>query len=169
MVFLSIRVLHMLLAAVWLGSTVFVSLLLLPAVADAGPAGGAVMAALGRRGLVTIMAILSGVTVLTGIWLLWHFTNGFDPAISRGHASMAFSIGGAAGLVAAIIEGSVVGRSAKQLMALAAQSASLADDAARAAAAPKLAAIRQRLVSSSRIVLVLLVGALVLMSIGHYV
>src|SRR5262249_17912573 len=113
-VFLVLRAAHVLLAAMWFGSTVFVSELLVPALDAAGPSGGQIMGGLSRR-VTVYMAILAGTTVLTGIYLFWHFTGGFDPQVSATHAGRAFGVGGLAGLVAAIIGGSVVGRSANKL------------------------------------------------------
>src|SRR5205085_5066189 len=97
-------------AAIWLGATVFMSYVLMPTIESAGPAGGQIMIGLNRRGMVAFFASTAGMTVLTGIYLYWRFTGGFDPEISRSHAGLAFGIGGACGLVAAIIGGSVVGR-----------------------------------------------------------
>ena len=109
MVFLPIRVLHVLLAATWLGATVFTTFLLMPVVESMGAAGGQVMIGLNKRGLTAFFASMGGLTVLTGIYLYWRFTGGFDPAISRSNAGMAFGIGGVAGLLATIFGGAIVG------------------------------------------------------------
>src|SRR5437762_7997996 len=116
--FLSLRVLHVLLAAVWLGATVFTSILLMPVIEASGPAGGQLMVSLERKGLTPFFASLGGITVLTGFYLYWHFTGGFDPEVSRSHAGIAFGIGGVAGLLALIISGAVIGRSSKKVVAL---------------------------------------------------
>src|SRR5712671_5221036 len=116
--FLTMRVLHVLLAAVWIGATVFMSFLLMPVAEAAGSAGGQIMIGLNRKGLNAFFAATGGITVLTGIYLFWRFTGGFDPEISRSHAGMAFSIGGVVGVLAVIIGGSVVGRSASKVVRL---------------------------------------------------
>ena len=92
LLFLILRPVHVLLAATWLGSAVFISLMLMPTIESSGPSGGAVMLGLNRKGLVPFFASLAGLTVLTGIYLFWRFTGGFDPEISRSHAGMAFGI-----------------------------------------------------------------------------
>ena len=51
LVFLSVRALHVLLAATWIGMVAFVQLFLAPALDDVGPSGAALMTAMGRRGL----------------------------------------------------------------------------------------------------------------------
>ena len=87
--FLTLRVLHVLIAAVWVGATVFMTFLVMPAIEASGPAGGQVMMGLNRKGITAFFAALGGTTVLTGLYLFWRFTGGFDPAISRSHAGMA--------------------------------------------------------------------------------
>ena len=164
-IFLGLRVTHVLLAAIWFGSTVFVSELLVPALDAAGPAGGQVMGGLNRR-VTVYMAILAGTTVLTGIYLFWHFTGGFDPAVSATRAGRAFSSGGAAGLLAAIIGGSVVGRSANKLGPLMGQLATAKD---KTALMQEVNALRQRMKIGTRAVLLLQLIALVLMALGHYI
>ena len=48
--FLSIRAAHVLMAALWMGATVFSSTLVLPAVDATGPAGAQLMRRLNQRG-----------------------------------------------------------------------------------------------------------------------
>src|SRR5437763_9946864 len=50
-VYLSVRALHVLFGAIWLGMAVFASFFVMPAIQEAGPEGGKVMAILMRRGL----------------------------------------------------------------------------------------------------------------------
>ena len=168
MLFLSIRVLHVLLAGLWLGAVFFISTLLLPADDQAGPAGGQVMTVLVRRGLPAVMAALGGTVLVTGFYLFWRFTGGFDPAASASRAGMAFSTGALAGLIALIIGGSVVGRGAKKMAPLGEQAAA-APEPQRGALMNDIAAIRARVVVSSRIVLVLLLVAMATMALGHYI
>jgi hypothetical protein len=167
--FLSARVLHVLLGAAWLGAAVLVSLYLMPAVQDAGPEGGKVMAALAARRLDAYIASLAGLTVLTGFYLYWHFTNGFDPGISSTMGGRFFGIGGVLGLASAIIGGSVVARSIRKAVALMKQAAGAADAAARSSLMAQAEQCRRRAASGSRIVAVLLIVTIALMALGHYV
>jgi hypothetical protein len=168
MLFLTVRAAHVLLSAVWLGATALLTLFLMPAIAEAGPPGGQVMGALVRRNLSAFMASLGGLAVVTGFYLYYRFTGGFDPALSGTRAAMVFGTGGIAGLVALIVGGAVVSRAAKKMAALGARLSS-ATDTDRAAIAADLAATRSRAATASMIVLVLQVIAIVLMAIGHYV
>src|SRR5690242_10417092 len=94
MAFLTVRVLHVLLGGTWLGMAVVMSWVVMPALRDAGPPGGAVMAAIVKRGFTAIIASVSGLSVLTGLWLYWHFTNGFDPLIAGSMGARVFGVGG---------------------------------------------------------------------------
>ena len=169
MLFLGVRVVHVLLAAAWVGASVFTSYLLMPAVADAGPAGGQVMVSLNRKGIVPFFASVGGITALTGIYLYWRFTGGFDPAISRTNGGMAFGIGGLAGILATIVGGAVVGRSSKKMVEVMEQAMKLPDNAEKRALMQEAAVLRQRLSTFGTLVIVLQVVALAFMAVGHYI
>ena len=83
LLFLIIRPLHVLLAAIWIGSGVFMGIMLMPAIDASGPAGGAVMIGMNRKGLVPFFAALAGITVLTGIYLFWRFLSMMATRIKR--------------------------------------------------------------------------------------
>jgi len=167
-VFLAIRSLHVLLAAAWVGTIAFVTLFLLPALEQAGPAEPPLMSALGRRGIHAFIASMGGITVLTGMWLYWRFTGGFQPALSATMGARVFGAGGVAGIFALIFWGSIVGRAAKKLTTLGAQVAGL-PDSQRGGVMAEIVATRRRLNVWGKIVLALQVIALVCMAIGHYV
>jgi hypothetical protein len=168
MLFLTLRVLHVLLAAIWVGATVFVTYLLMPVVESSGPAGGQIMMGLSRRKMTPFFAVLGGTTVLTGIYLYWRFTGGFDPGISRSHAGLAFGIGGVAGIIAVVIGGSVVGRSANKVIDLMEQAMKL-PESQRGALIQQTGPLRQRMKSAGAVVLLMQVIALILMALGHYI
>ena len=160
---------HVLMAALWLGATGFVTFFLLPAFQDTGPAAGPVMGALLQRKLHVVMASLGGTTVVTGLYLYWRFTGGFDPALSGTRSAMVFGTGGIAGILAVILGAALVSRNAKRMAGLGARLVSMPDGPERARAAADMAAARQRAATAGRIVLVLQMIALALMVFGHYV
>jgi uncharacterized membrane protein len=166
--FLLLRAAHVLLAALWVGSMAFTTFFLMPAFQESGPAAGPVMAALVRRKFSVFMSAIGGTTVLTGFYLYYRFTGGFDPALSGSMGARVFGTGGLAGLAALIIGGAVVARNAKKMAAIGPRLAS-APDSERAALAADMAAARQRAATFSLVVIVLQVIAVVLMAIGHYV
>jgi hypothetical protein len=169
LMFLTIRAAHVAVAAVWIGSTVFNLFLLAPALDDSGAAGGQVMAHVNRRGLHIYMMTLGISTVLTGVYLLWRFTGGFDTGVIATHAGIAFGIGGAAGIAAGVIGGGVVGRSAAAMTGLMASAAGLPEGPAKGALFNQAASLKHRMNIGSRVVLALQASALVLMAVGHYV
>jgi len=167
--FLTIRAAHILVAALWIGSTVFMATLLMPAVDATGAAGGQLMARLQRRGFPIYMEVIGVTTVLSGLYLLWHFTGGFDPLVSTSHAGLAFGVGGVAGVLAGVIGGGVVGRSGKKLAQLSSSAMTIADDHVHRALLAEIASLKWRMRIGTRVVVGLQTTALVFMSVGHYV
>src|SRR5262245_16733379 len=166
--FLSLRAAHVLLAAIWVGATFFTSLLLMPVIEGSGPIGGQLMQNLEKKGMTAFFAALGGTTVLTGIYLYWRFTGGFDPEVSRSHAGMAFGLGGVAGILAVIIGGSVIGRSSRKVLALMEQMPK-ASDAQKAALMKEADALRGRMKTFGALVLLLQIIAVLTMAVGHYI
>ena len=165
--FLSVRVLHVLFGGIWIGAAVFLVYLLMPALKAAGPDAAKIIPPLGRR-VPTFMGVVSGMTVLTGLWLYWHFTDGFDPGLSSTVGARVFGTSGLLGLIAAIIGGSVVGRNMKRAAALQVE-IEKASPAARPALADQFARHRQKAARGGQIVAVLLTVTIMLMALGHYV
>jgi uncharacterized membrane protein len=169
LIFFLLRATHVLFAAVWIGSSVFTSGLLLPAIEKSGPSGGQVMTSINRRGLHLYMLSLGLTTVATGIYLLWRFTGGFDPAVGATHAGIAFGTGGAAGILAAIVGGAIVGRSAAKIQDIMGRLATVPDGPAKGALVSQATALRQKVKVASSIQIGLQTTALVLMAVGHYI
>jgi hypothetical protein len=167
--FLAVRALHVLLAAAWLGTTAFIYMFLSPTLDEVGPSSVTLVAAMGRRGLNALIASVGGLTVLTGFWLYWRFTGGFDPAASATMGARVFGAGGVAGLLALILSGAIVSRTAKKMTELAAKAGATTDAAQRTAITADVIALKRRLSVWGKTVLALQVVALVCMAIGHYV
>ena len=127
------------------------------------------MAALARRGMNTFMTIVGASTLVTGVYLLWRFTGEFDPVVVATRAGAAFAIGGFAGILAGIVGGGVVGRSAGKVAALMSRAASVPDARAQGPIIEEAAALRRRMKAGARVVLALQTAALVLMALGHYI
>src|SRR5580692_1511025 len=80
--FLSMRALHVVCAALWLGSVAMLGLFVMPAIDRLGANAGTVMTNLQQTGLNAFMGSIGGLTILSGFYLYWHFTAGFDPTLS---------------------------------------------------------------------------------------
>ena len=59
------------------------------------------MSAMERRGLVIFFSSIGGMTVLTGLYLYWHLTGGFDPSQSGTTEAKVFGAGGVLGIIVA--------------------------------------------------------------------
>lgn len=167
--FLALRAMHVLVAGLWIGSTVFMTMMLNPAVENAGASGGQVMMRINQRGIAAYMADLGFTTVATGLYLLWRFTGGFDLGVASTHAGLAFCVGGLSGILAGIVGGAAVGRTAAKIMATMTQAMSLGDGPAKGALMLQVAGLKRRAQRASRVVIALQATALVLMAVGHYV
>jgi len=165
--FVSLRAAHILLAALWLGAAFLLSMFVMPAVRDVGPAGGQLMVTLEKRKLHAFMALTAVLTVLTGIWLYWVFTAGLQTQVMFSPGGLAFGIGGLCGLSAMILGGAIMGRGMARMTAIGGQMAS-ASEAERASHMQEMAALRGRLSLASKFILLLMIVALLLMAVGHY-
>jgi len=169
LVFLVLRALHVLLAATWVGSTAFMVFFVMPAFKETGPAAGPMMGAIARKGLNPFMAVLGGLTVVSGFYLYWRLTGGFDPALSATHGAMVFGTGGIAGIVSLIIGGAVVGRNMKRMGELGGKASALPEGAERARLVGESHTARDRGLAGARLVLALQMIAVICMAVGHYV
>jgi hypothetical protein len=169
LLFLAVRVLHVLLAAAWLGSTALMVMFVFPSIRDTGPSAGPLASAIARRGLNAYMGVVGGLAVVTGFYLYWRVTGHFDPALSATRSAMVFGTGGICGLVAIILGGAVVGRNARKMGELGGKAMALPEGPERASLMKASNAALGRTLGAARIVLLLQVIALACMAIGHYV
>jgi len=105
-------------------------------------------------------------TVLSGLWMYWVFTHGFDSTIVAHGAGLALGIGGLCGIAAAVIGGAVIGRAAERAGKLSQQVAQLPDGEEREATMQSVTALQRRIATFSRLAVVLLVAALVAMTVA---
>ena len=167
--FLLMRVLHILLAAIWFGAAVAMMFFVIPAIRDAKQAGGAVMAGVQSRKYPQIMQSIAGLTVLTGFYLYWRFTGGFDPVLSASMGGRVFGTGAVAGILALILGATLVAGSMKKIGAAMAKAGSMPDGPEKMTLVASVAPLQARAELFGKIVIVLMVIAIVTMSIGHYV
>lgn len=168
-IYLLARVLHITLGAFWLGAMVFAAFFLMPAVAEAGPDGAKVMAGINRRQYMNILPIVALVNVVSGLWLYWRLTNGFDPAISRTPGAMVFGTGGLLAIVALHIGLTSVRKNMLKAGALMAKAGGMPDGDEKKALMAEAGARRMRAFRAAPVVAVLLLLTVALMAIGHYI
>lgn len=169
MAFVAIRLIHILFGAMWFSIAVFAALWLMPAVSQAGPDGMKVMAALQRRGYVALFPVLAVTTVLSGIWLYWRATGGFDPDLSRTHAGMAYGTGGVLAIIAIVLGVAIIAPAGKRMMAAGETLAKTSDGPERARLLATLGELRKRVATAGAISAVLLAVAITLMAIAPFI
>lgn len=165
---ITLRLLHVVLATFWVGTLIFIAVFLEPSVRAAGPAGGAVMQGLQQRGYFTVMPIVAIVAMLSGGWLLWIDSAGFDPVYMGSAKGIAYSTGALAALVAFAFGVTRVRGDSTRMGALGAELASLAAGAPRDAQMAEMGRLRERVKVGLRVVASLLFVAVVAMAVARY-
>lgn len=166
-VYLSVRMVHVLVGVFWAGAVFFSALFLDPAVREAGPEGGKVMGVLQRRGWMNMALTLGTLTVASGLYLMWVMSGHFAPAFMGSRTGILLSTGMLAGIVTL---GIGVGLSLPTSRKMAAVSARVASAGGPPAAEDlaELARLRGRMTLLLRVVAVLLLVAVVTMGLGPH-
>ena len=163
MEYASLVLIHVLFAILWAGGAIAVGLFVLPSVAEAGPAGGAVMAGMLKRRFPIVMTVSGALVVLSGIRL---FTlqplNGAWFGTAHG---ITLTLGAIAGLGAFVVGIFVQKPTAERMGALAGQIAAAGKPPTPEQAA-ELNALRAKLGKTAKVTAWHLIAAAVLMS-GH--
>lgn len=134
-----LRLVHVVLGAIWVGMMTFTTFFLMPAMMEAGPEGGKVMAALQRRRLMTVMPLIALLTIVSGVWLMARLY-GANAAFMSSPMGMSLMIGALAALLALLL-GVFVGRPAMARAAASTDPAEIGRLRARAAAVSRIAAL----------------------------
>lgn len=164
--YLWLRTLHIVIAALWVGSATLLTAFVGPTLRRT-PNGGEIMGGMMQRHFGLFMAAIGMITVLSGLWLYWSFTEGFSRSLVLSGPGIVFGIGGIAGVIAALVGGGIIGRHSARTVALARQMAQMPDGPDREAQAATISALTKRVAVASKVDAVMLLLALVLMSLGH--
>lgn len=165
---LLLRLIHVGFGALWVGMAVFTGLFLTPAIQDVGPDGGKVMAALQRRGIMTVLPVLALGTLLSGAWLYWRASVGLDSRFATSGIGLAFGIGGAVSLVAYVVGISVMRPSMMKAVALSQPAGPDTSESERQRRLAEAQRLRQRAAAAGRLVAGLLLVALAAMAVARY-
>lgn len=166
---LVLRVVHVLGGVFWLGSGLFTSLFLLPALAGSGADAGAVMAGLQRRRLFTVLPVVAVLTILSGLRLMWIGSGGFSPAYFESGMGLTFAISGALAILGFLFSLLVARPAMLRSGQLAASMGTVPAGPARDAISARIGVLQRRgaLSSFAAVGLVTLAGAG--MAVGRYV
>lgn len=163
-----LRLVHILGGIFWLGSGLFTTFFLLPALGRVGPGtAGPVMGALQQRRLFTVLPVVAMLTILSGLRLFQIVSAGFAPMYMSSRTGQTFLWSGIAA-VAAFLLSLVVARPAMvRAGQLGAAAASLPEDQ-RAGRLAEVDRLRRRSTLASIVAMVLLIGAAAGMAVARY-
>jgi uncharacterized membrane protein len=163
-----LRLIHILGGIFWLGSGLFTTFFLMPALTASGPAAAQVMSGLQQRRLFNVLPIVALLTIASGLRLMWITSAGFAPAYFASGTGRTFVWSGAAAILG-FLSSVVVARPATVRAMKLAASLGTAPDSAREAITARLARLR-RIATIASIVAVALVGlAAAGMAVARYV
>lgn len=165
---LVLRLIHILGGIFWLGSGLFTSLFLMPALAAAGPAAGQVMAGLQGRRLFTVLPIVALLTIASGLRLMWIMSAGFSPAYFASGPGRTFAWSGIAAILGFLISVAVARPVTLRVMKLM-ESLASAPENAREGITVRLAGLRRIAAAASIAAVTLVFFAAVGMAIARYV
>lgn len=164
---IALRVIHVLGGTFWAGSLLFMSFFLLPSLAEAGPAAGAVSAGLEKRKLLDWLPVVALLTVLSGLRLLMRASGGFGGAFFRTTQGEAYLVAAIAAILALVL-GLTVSRPAMNAAGrLVAQLPDAAPDA-RAGLMAQAAALRLKSAKAVRVIALLVLLSALVMSVARY-
>lgn len=162
------RLIHIVSGVFWAGTLIFMARFLFPAIAEAGPDGGRVVQGMAKRGFMQAIPASAMLTILSGIYLFWRASAGFDPAYMGSGPGITYSIGALSAIIALIIGGTVVRGSMMNTMAKS-QAATATEGTERERLLGEAQASRARAGSAGNLVAVLLGLTVICMAVGRYV
>ncbi len=163
-----LRLFHVIGGIFWVGVILFNAFFLGPAVREAGPDGGKLMAILVKRKLTVVMPIIGLLTIVSGVWLFYRASVGFSPEYMRSRHGMVYSLGGASAILALIIGGAVLAPALDKMGRLGAQMAQ-ASEGDRARLGAEMGALRGRLGVAGNLIASFAIVTAICMAIGRYV
>jgi len=98
-----LRFTHVFFGALWVGMMAFQVFFLMPALGQAGPDGGKVMAAMMKMRVPLILPIFALLTLVSGFWMFQRLSGGAPDAFMATPMGKAFGFGGLSALLAFLI------------------------------------------------------------------
>jgi uncharacterized membrane protein len=98
-----LRFAHVFFGALWVGMMAFQMFFLGPALAEAGPDSGKVMAGLMKRRIPVIMPLIALIALVSGMWLFQRDSGGNMKALMATPMGQGFAWGGVLALIAFLI------------------------------------------------------------------
>jgi uncharacterized membrane protein len=162
-----LRLLHVVGGMLWVGFAVFNTFYLLPVLSAAGPAAGAVIGGLQKRGLFTVMPVIALVTMISGARLLMITAAGASGAYFSTRPGMTYAAGAIAALVG-FLTGLLITRPKMARVGELMASLASADPDRKRALDAEIGALRSSAASSSMLATLLILFAGVAMAVARY-
>ena len=163
-----LRIVHILGGIFWLGSGLFTTFFLIPALGRLGPmAAGPVMGALQQRRLFTVLPVVAVLTIISGARLLQIVSGGFTPSYFDSRTGTALLWSGIAAVTAFLLSLLLARPAAARAGQLGASLATV-PEAERAARSAEIERLRRRSGVASVIAMALLIGAAIGMAVARY-
>ncbi len=163
-----LRFVHVVFGALWVGMIFFSTFFLMPAIQEVGPEGGKVMAAVQRRGLMTVMPVLAIGALISGIWLYIRAGAGMPAEFGRSPVGMAYGLGGLAAFVAWVLGMAILRPSMLKAMALGQSLGPSTSAEERQRIMGEAQRLRGRAAAASRATAYLLLFAVTAMAVARY-
>ena len=142
--FIVLRLFHILSGIFWVGSGIYANFFLVPALRESPAVMGQVMAGLMRRRVFRVIEIAAGLTILSGLRLMWIDSAGFSGSYFDTGTGNTFGIGGAAAIVAAVFNFGVGMPAMRRAGAIASLLAASSDAAEKARLTQQVDRLRKR-------------------------
>lgn len=165
---LVLRLVHILGGIFWVGSLMFTSFFLMPALGSSPAVAGEVMAGLQKRRLFTLLPIVALLTILSGLRLLWIVSAGFSDAYLSTSTGRTFSASAVAAIVAFLLSLLVSRPGFLRVGRLSATLATTTDQGARQRISAEMQRLRRRVSIANAIVATLLLLTAAGMAIARY-
>ncbi len=166
---LALRLVHIIMGVLWVGTAVFIAAFVLPSVRALGSTGGQFMQQLVQvRHLPRYLLIVSWTTVVSGVLLYWRYSAGFQPAWVTSPVGITLGMGGGAGIAVALMGVFVNLPTARRLSAIGSHiQASGGPPSAELQA--EVQRLQRRLVVASQVAAALLLFSAAAMAVGWHV
>ena len=155
-----LRFTHVFFGALWVGMMAFQVFFLMPALGQAGPDSGKVMAAMMRMRVPVILPVFALLTLISGFWMFQRLAGGAPDALMATPMGKAFGFGGLSALLAFLI-GVFVMRPAMMKSVTLAQSGDPMHG-------PEIQRLRERGALIGKIVTYMLLFTLAAMAVARY-
>ncbi len=165
---LYLRIFHITFGVFWVGTVLNFALFIQPTIVKLGPDGAKFLQQLGKSSFPKVMAITGLITIVTGIWIMWKLSAGFETGWFRSNYARILTTGGGISIIAFLIGFFVNRPSADRI-------GRIGDAIAKTGAPPtadqlnELNILRKRIFRATNIIAVMLTLAVISMAICRYV